>query len=325
MTQIAKNGKIVDKMGNVFWYKNNLLDRDEYDENGHALPAAVYANGDKFWFKDDLFHRVDKDENGLTLPAIDSAEKKQWRLNDNLHRVDKDEYGLTLPATITSKGDREWWVEGLCHREDKDALTGLTLPAVERTTKTSSIGVIEYGKKQWFKNGKIHRDDKDENGLTLPAIESFDGKKQWYKNNVLHRDEIGPDGLSLPAIEECNAKLWVKNGVLHRIDGPAIVIIKTISTSKRETLEEDIAQQVGGNGVPTRIYNDFDRNRNESVGDDEIIDEQWYIDGVKIKKEEHPWFKAQRDRQVIEREINVLIKSEIGRQDTTVKRKVFRM
>ena len=47
------------------------------------------------------------------------------------------------------------------------------------------------------------------------CITDLYGSKVWYKNDLLHRD----DG---PAIESANGgKQWYKNGKLHRDDGPA--------------------------------------------------------------------------------------------------------
>ena len=61
------------------------------------------------------------------------------------------------------------------HRDDKDPITGLTLPAIEWAN----------GDKEWWINGKLHRDDKDPiTGLILPAIEHADESKEWWINGV---------------------------------------------------------------------------------------------------------------------------------------------
>ena len=47
-------------------------------------------------------------------------------------------------------------------------------------------------------------------------IEEFiDGNKAWYQNGLLHR-------LDGPAIEDIYGdKMWCQNGLRHRLDGPA--------------------------------------------------------------------------------------------------------
>lgn len=47
-----KNGLIVDKYGNKFYYKNDLFHR----EDG---PALDYVNGTKKWFQNGKKHRLD--------------------------------------------------------------------------------------------------------------------------------------------------------------------------------------------------------------------------------------------------------------------------
>ena len=49
-----RNGLVIDEDGNQFWYKDNLLHRDD------DLPAIIYTGGIKFWHQNGLWHR----ENG---------------------------------------------------------------------------------------------------------------------------------------------------------------------------------------------------------------------------------------------------------------------
>ncbi len=75
-----------------------------------------------------------------------------FKLGKKLHR-------LNGPAIERADGTKEWYQNGVLHREDG--------PAVENL----------YGKR-WYKNGKLHR----ENG---PAIESDRIKKWYYKDEEL--------------------------------------------------------------------------------------------------------------------------------------------
>ena len=61
-----------------------------------------------------------------------------------------------------SDGTKEWWANGLLHREDG--------PAIEWAD----------GSKEWHENGKRHRIDG-------PAIVWSDGTKEWWVNDERHR------------------------------------------------------------------------------------------------------------------------------------------
>ena len=61
-------------------------------------------------------------------------------------------------CTTYPNGDKMWFLNGKCHREDG--------PAVERAN----------GYKEWFLNGKRHREDG-------PALERANGDKQWWLND----------------------------------------------------------------------------------------------------------------------------------------------
>ena len=58
---------------------------------------------------------------------------------------------------ILSNGDKVWFKNGKCHREDGPAF------------------IYFDGSKYWFKNGKYHREDG-------PAVISSDGTKEWWIN-----------------------------------------------------------------------------------------------------------------------------------------------
>jgi len=47
-----KNGSLKDNFGNEYWYKNDMLHR----EDG---PAYEFNNGARYWFKNNKFHRED--------------------------------------------------------------------------------------------------------------------------------------------------------------------------------------------------------------------------------------------------------------------------
>ena len=88
---------------------------------------------------------------------------------------------------INASGTREWWKNGVLHRDDG--------PAVEWVD----------GARCWYKNGERHRDDG-------PAVEYADGTREWWRYGYLHRD----DG---PAIEWASGtRDWYKNGIPLSLD-----------------------------------------------------------------------------------------------------------
>ena len=86
------------------------------------------------------------------------------------------------PAVEHAGGTKQWYRNGLLHRDDG--------PAIEWA-----------GNKQWWRNGQMHRDDG-------PAVD-YDYYKAWYHNGLLHRD----DG---PAVERSNGnhEYW-RNGIQY--------------------------------------------------------------------------------------------------------------
>ena len=95
--------------------------------------------------------------------------------------TEADERPDNFTGIVEYNGDKYWYKNGKCHREDG--------PAVEYTN----------GDKLWYKNDQLHREDG-------PALEYVNGNKYWFKNGKLHRE----DG---PAIDYANGyKAWYFNG-----------------------------------------------------------------------------------------------------------------
>ena len=89
---------------------------------------------------------------------------------------------ITYKVKVDAAGDKRWYVNNKCHREDG--------PAVEWAN----------GNKYWYVNGKRHREDG-------PACEYVNGDKFWYVNGKLHRENG-------PACEYADgSKFWYVNGV----------------------------------------------------------------------------------------------------------------
>jgi hypothetical protein len=152
------------------------------------LRVSKAPNGDQCYYLNGKLHRHGD------LPAVERANGgKEWWVNGVRHRETRlggSEGVAGLPAIEHANGDKHWYVNGVRHRDGG-------LPAVEKVD----------GTKEWYVDGKRHRDD------GLPAIEWANGTKFWYVDGKRHRDG------DLPAAEWANGgKEWWINGNLHRVE-----------------------------------------------------------------------------------------------------------
>lgn len=95
-----KQGKIIDEDGTEYWFKNNLLDREDgpaiiskdgseyWYKNGKQHrkegPTATHPNGSKYWHKDGKQHH----ENGPAIIRGDGS--VEYFLNDK--RIKEEDY-----------------------------------------------------------------------------------------------------------------------------------------------------------------------------------------------------------------------------------------
>ena len=110
-------------------------------------------------------------------------------------------------------GSKAWFKDNQYHREDG--------PAIEHGN----------GTKFWHQNGKRHREDG-------PAVEWADGIKEWYYKDIFvgKGDRPNPTLWARLTSVELNGgsllngcvvdlfgdKRWFKDGLRHRVDGPAV-------------------------------------------------------------------------------------------------------
>ena len=116
---------------------------------------------------------------------------------------------IEYTVKVDDNGDRFWYLNGKCHREDG--------PACEYAN----------GNRFWYLNDKRHREDG-------PAILLKNGTLQWFLNDKLHRE----DG---PAIEDADGdRAWYLNGVEYtKIE----FLKKTVGV--RELTEAEIEELLG--------------------------------------------------------------------------------
>ena len=180
--QLIAKGKfmmtITDTDSNIFTYLNKKL---------HSFgdqPAVI--NVTNYTVRYNNFHN-----NTHRVFAIYTKEIRQkynaWYRYGKLHR-DND-----LPAIIHTNGSKEWYQNGLSHRNN--------LPAVEYAS----------GEKEWYKHDYLHSFNDQ------PAIIHANGDKRWYKHGQLHRNGDQPAMI-------CNgSRLWYQHDNLHRIGLPAVI------------------------------------------------------------------------------------------------------
>ncbi len=66
-------------------------------------------------------------------------------------------------CTTYFNGTKQWFLNGLRHREDGPAVEGAD------------------GRKEWYLNGELHREDG-------PAVEGANGHKEWWLNGKLYTE-----------------------------------------------------------------------------------------------------------------------------------------
>ncbi len=80
-----KNGLEIDKFGNKYWYKNDLLHRKDG-------PAIEYADGEKYWWINGKLHR----EDGPAIEGLESPNMSEWWFNNIKINCETNEEFLRL-------------------------------------------------------------------------------------------------------------------------------------------------------------------------------------------------------------------------------------
>jgi hypothetical protein len=101
-------------------------------------------------------------------------------------------------------------IERLDDKGRRHSVNGLPAFEVDENVE-GGAGGWPRGTKLWFKHGELHRDG------DLPAI-VYPGYQAWYQDGKQHRDGDQP-----AAIWEDALMVWCCHGVLHRVNGPALV------------------------------------------------------------------------------------------------------
>ncbi len=221
------DGSYVDKNDNICYIKNGEFHR----EDG---PAITQSDGTTIWCLNGKKHR----EYG---PAVESTSGyKAWYEDGKLHKING-------PAVIDYNGNEEWWIDGekttkeaaeeyksikSNHVKDWWFSNEQNLPDGSYIDKYCNVGYV--------KNKKLHREDG-------PAIEWANGNKEWHINGEKYSKEefdkkvidektsngkhkkvewnkktVVPTLSDGSYIDSYNNVCYIKNGKLHRENGPAV-------------------------------------------------------------------------------------------------------
>lgn len=119
------------------------------------------------------------------------------------------------PALHISQEDgtqiREYWANGLVHREDGPA-------AIVHDANGNAIRTAYY------QNGRLHRDPKDGPACVVARCDKNENLTVWEyaSDGKLHREDGPAVILSIPESGQTTMELYYRDNVLHRDDGPAI-------------------------------------------------------------------------------------------------------
>lgn len=98
-----KNGRYIDNQGNHYWFKNDLLHRDD------DLPAVELLDGEKQWYKEGFLHR------DVEPARITANEQYIWYQYGLPHREDGPAYVWKFIF-----GDvEEWYLNGIQHTKEE--------------------------------------------------------------------------------------------------------------------------------------------------------------------------------------------------------------
>jgi hypothetical protein len=188
-------------------------DRTEYTRRGrfHRTdgPAIEFQNGSEEWFLNGKRTRAD----GPAVVRKDIVGEpllEQWWVDNKLSRVGE-------PAVIRGLTE-EWYTDGKRNNIGDAAF---------KTRNEAGDIIFE----QWWVNGKLSR-------VGAPAVKRITNEsinKQWLLERVpLDSSEQPPPSGVIEPGSEVTIEEWWLDGVLHRVDGPAVIITNSDNKIIRE-------------------------------------------------------------------------------------------
>jgi len=237
-------------------------------------PVKVFKNGVKMWNLDDALNRNKSPVNLSDKPVemYHSENNTYTKICENGHKiwVKIDAVDYNNPPVINPIGVSEWYQHGVLHR-----LHRVDGPAIE----------YPNGDKKWYQNGKLHREDG-------PAIKWANGDKEWWENGKRLRCEEAPvnssDKYQVEVFKD-GTKLWRKDGILHREDGPAV----EMGDGSKSWYKDGKLHRENGPAVEDNGYKAWYKNNKCHREDGPAIEYQngakeWWENGKQLRCEEAP-------------------------------------
>ena len=197
-----------------------------------------------------------------------------WRLL----AISIPEFGIySLKKNVQKIMKDKWTVRKVCD----DGITIYTLPdgTLHRSWKEGPAYTKEIGQiytRYWYESGIHHRGDDEPSVIEIchpPERRTHKSVYIWMKNGIIHRDE-GP--ALIKKQQGTESKRWFKNGELHRKNKPAVI------TSSRNFV------------IGEQWYNNGKRHREDGpaiinyFSTDDVKNESWFKHGNSYCTENKP-------------------------------------
>lgn len=227
-----------------FLNRTNELHRNEG-------PARIAVDGSKYWYNNGRPHRLDGPAvetadgrceyfiHGFSFSKKEFDEIKVQNLTPNLvttlngkvylefrHPITSLFHRENGPAIIWDDGKKEWYKDGMRHRDDGGAAIyggggDMEFYVDGRRHNSEGLAIIKNdGDGEYWLNDCYLDSDQYNNAITHNLLVSKDLEGSLIFCDPIFKNPHNPDG---PAIIKADGtKYWYNNGQLHREDGPAI-------------------------------------------------------------------------------------------------------
>lgn len=232
-------------------------------------------------------------------PAVEWPDSKRWWVNGKRHRLDG-------PAIENAGGHSEWWVDGkhVPVKSQKEFESWLKVHRIDKEQPRQDILNLEDINIPAPAEPEFIDRDPNKNGRYIEGDHVV-----WYKNGLYHRLDgpavIGPDHEVY--------KVWYKDGRRHREDGPALVTDNCEKWYFNGLLHRDGGPAIFyyktgtyawyKNGFRHRLDGPASHWGKKSLGGE---GNEWWVDGqnipVKTQKEFKQWLEVYKKTKALPRQ-----------------------
>ena len=206
------------------WIKNGL----SHNDNGPAF-KSYYENGkvcEVWYYLNDKRHRIDGPAN-IEYFSNGKIHHEVFYLNDNVHNING-------PAVVdySSNGNiirKNWYVEGRMGNPSNG-------PQEEKYFSNKKLKGVFYSKTEnrpsitrfYYSNGNLKEDSICKNNI-IHKIRYYKNEKISFEKYEIFIPNIGtiiagPHQVSYHTNGQIQQQKWLKNDMVHRLDGPAVIM-----------------------------------------------------------------------------------------------------